>query len=80
MSLFFDRSKRAAGHLEWKVRLFVVGAGLGASGMYLEETWLTGAGIVVLLAGALLRLAPGGRGPTETEEDGDPGEAGGGRT
>ena len=54
MSLFFDRSKRAAGHLEWKVRLFVVGAVLGASGMYLEEGWLTGAGIVVLLAGALL--------------------------
>ena len=72
MSLFFDGSKRAARHLEWKVRLFVVGAGLGLSGMYLEETWLTGAGIVVLLAGELLRFAPGG-GSTEREGDGDSG-------
>jgi hypothetical protein len=80
VSLFFDRSKRAAGHLEWKVRLFVAGAVLGASGMYLEETWLTGAGIVVLLAGALLRLAPGGGGPTEREEDGDSAGVGGGRS
>ncbi|MHB1194341.1 MAG: hypothetical protein ACYC6F_15055 [Longimicrobiales bacterium] len=80
MSLFFDRTKRASRHLEWKVRLFVVGAVLGASGMYLEETWLTGAGIVVLLAGALLRLVPGGGGPPETEDDGNSGVAGGGQT
>lgn len=74
MSLLFNRSKRAAGHLEWKVRLFVVGAGLGLSGMYLEESWLTGAGIVVLLAGALLRFMPGGSGPTETGGEGDSGD------
>lgn len=79
MSLFFDRSKRAGAHLEWKVRFFVAGAVLGVAGMYLEETWLTGAGIVVLLAGALLRLVPRGSGPTETEEDDDPGDAGGGQ-
>jgi hypothetical protein len=48
--------------------------------MYMEEPWLTGAGIAVLLAGALLRFVPGGSGPKETEEDGDPGGAGGGQT
>jgi len=69
VSLFFDRSKRGSAHLEWKVRLFLAGAVLGASGMYLEETWLTGAGIAVLLAGALLRFAPGGSGSPETGGD-----------
>lgn len=50
-----DRSKRAGPLLEWKVRIFVVGAVLGAAGMYLDEGWLTGAAIVALLGGMLLQ-------------------------
>lgn len=79
MSLLLDRSKRAGPHLEWKIRLFAAGAVLGVSGMYLEERWVTGAGIAVLLAGALLRLVPGARAPEQDEGDeGDDGAGGGG--
>ena len=44
--------------LEWKVRLFSVAAVLGLAGIYLEERRLTGAAIIVLAGGMLLRLIP----------------------
>ena len=57
------------------MRLFAAGAGLGVAGMYLGEAWLTGAGIAVLAAGALLRFVPGRAGADgeEEEEEGDGG-------
>jgi hypothetical protein len=61
--------------LEWKVALFVVAAGLGLGGMYLEEGWLTAGAILLLLAGVLLRFPAK---PVhddeagEDEDDGDP--------
>lgn len=77
MSPLLDRTKRAGPHLEWKVRLFAAGAVLGVSGMYLEEAWLTGAGILVLAAGVLLRFVRDGTGDPERggggEEDGSGG-------
>lgn len=60
VGLFIDHARGRRPHLEWKVRLFAVGAVLGVAGMGLEEPWLTGAGIVVLLAGVLVRFVPGG--------------------
>ena len=48
--MFFDRSPRPARFLEWKVGIFTVGAVLGLTGIYLEEQWMTGAAIAVLLA------------------------------
>lgn len=68
-----DRRRRAGPLLEWKVRLFAAGAVLGLAGIFLEEPWLTGAAIVVLSAGALLRFFAGGEKPG----DGGHGEDGG---
>jgi len=73
--LRLDRSKRAGAFLEWKVRLFAVGAVLGLAGIFLEERWLTGTAIAVLTGGALLRFLPGARPPggddDEDEDDAD---------
>jgi len=41
--------------LERKVGVFTVGAVMALTGIYFEERWLTGAALVVLVAGALLR-------------------------
>lgn len=66
MTLFRpDRGRRAGPHLEWRVRLFVAGAVLALAGMYLEEPWLTGLAIVVLLAGMLVRFLPSGEDGSE---------------
>lgn len=66
---FFLRGRRRAGRfLEWKVRLFGAGAALAVAGMALENRWIVGAAIVVLVAGFLLRFLP---------DDGDHGNHGG---
>lgn len=77
MSVFFDHSGRERPHLEWKVRLFAAGGVLGVAGMWLEEKWLTGTAIAVLLVGVLLRLLPGragrpGAGSGDGGDDGPP--------
>ena len=63
--MFFDRSRRAGRYLEWKVRLFTLGAVLAVVGMATDQTWMTWAAIVVLVAGMVLRFLPGGRGGEE---------------
>lgn len=63
-----DRSKRAGRYLEWKVRIFVVAATLALGGMYLDEPWLVGVAIVVLVAGMALRFVPSGEEPEEEED------------
>ena len=62
--------------LEWKVGAFTVGAGLALVGIYFEQRWLTGAAIVVLVAGAVLSFPFGtdsehaeAPGPTDTDRD-----------
>ena len=55
VSLFLDRSPNPRPPLVWKVRVFTVGAVMALTGIYFEERWLTGASLVVLVAGALLR-------------------------
>ena len=65
---FLDRRRRAGPWLEWKVRLFVVAALLGLTGIYRQERWLTGAAIVLLLAGLLLRFVPTGEAVGDSEE------------
>lgn len=72
-----DRTRaRHDPYLDWKVGIFSAGAVLAMAGIYLGERWMTGAAIVVLLAGLLLRFAPseevvddGGR---ETDAGEDP--------
>lgn len=56
--MFLDRGRTAGPYLRWKVRLFTAGAGLALAGIYLEETWLVSAAIVVLGGGVLLRFLP----------------------
>ena len=45
--------------LETKLWLFSIGALLALVGMFLENEWVIGAAAIVLLAGFLLRFAPG---------------------
>lgn len=55
----------------------MVAAVLGLAGMYLDESWLTGAAILLLVAGVLLRFVPGspGAGDPADGEDEDAREA-----
>ncbi|MEQ9400523.1 MAG: hypothetical protein RJQ04_15275 [Longimicrobiales bacterium] len=53
-----DRSQRAGPYLEWKVRLFTVGAILALGGMYLDEGWVLAVATVVLILGMLVRFLP----------------------
>ena len=62
-----DRSQEAGDYLVWKVRIFTVGAVLAMVGMYREESWMTGAAILVLLLGFGVRFLPGVSGPDEGE-------------
>lgn len=70
--MFFDRSRRAGRYLEWKVRLFTLGAVLAVVGMALNQTWMTGGAIGVLVAGMMLRFLPDGvEAEGESEAGGD---------
>ena len=42
--------------LDWRVRLFAVGAGLGLGGLYLESAWLIWAALAVLGGGLFFRF------------------------
>lgn len=70
------RARRGGGsgaHLEWRVGLFVAGGTLGLAGIRLEQPWLTGAAIMVLVAGALIHLVPYTRGHESRSEPDDEG-------
>jgi hypothetical protein len=74
--VFMERNRRADDYpwLQWKVRLFAIGAGLALGGVILEWGWLIPAAIVVLVAGFAIRFLPGGTGvreedPEEEEEN-----------
>lgn len=67
-----DRTRRAGRFLEWKVRLFTVGAVLALAGMFLEETWLVRVAMGVLAAGLLLRFLPAGALDGEPSDDDAP--------
>ena len=57
--IFLSRRKRGQDpHLEWKIRLFFVGALLALFGMILDRSWLIGAAVAVLAAALLLRILP----------------------
>ena len=68
---FMDRRRRADRYpwLEWKVRLFVVGASLAVAGMAIEIQWLVVVAIVILFAGFLIRFLPGGTGESTDHPD-----------
>ena len=59
-------------YLDWKLRLFVLGASLATVGIGLEASWLVSLAILVLIAGASLRFLPGaGKGDPPGGEDPD---------
>ena len=49
-------------YLEWKSGLFSVAAVVAMVGIYLDERWMTGTALALLVAGMLLRFLPGGGG------------------
>jgi len=59
------RARGPVRHLEWRIRLFGVGAILAVVGMAAAQPWLINVAIVVLVIGVLLRFAP------EPRESGD---------
>lgn len=67
--VFLDRSRKAGRYLEWKVRIFTVGAVLALVGIYSRERWMTLLAIVVLAMGALLRFLPGAQAEAEDEDE-----------
>jgi len=67
--VFLDRSRRAGPWLEWKVRLFAVAAVLALVGIYLDQQWMTGAAIVVLIGAMVLRFLPGAGGESVEIDD-----------
>ena len=56
--MLLDRGRRAGKYFEWKIRLFSVGAVVALAGIYLDSRWVTGAAIVILMSGLLLRFLP----------------------
>lgn len=58
MSLLLDRRPRSNHWLVWKIRIFVVAAVVAIVGMYLNNPYVTGAALVLLFVGMLLRFLP----------------------
>jgi hypothetical protein len=72
MAFFHRRSAPTdARFLEWKVRLFTIGAVLALAGMYLELGWMVGVAIGFLVAGFALRFVPNEPSGGEVEDEWD---------
>jgi len=68
--MFIDHHRKADRYpwLQWKVRLFLLGACLAIVGMSLALQWLVAVAMAILLAAFLIRLLPGGKGEDERQE------------
>lgn len=62
--MLVDRGRKADRYpwLEWKVRLFLLGACVAVLGMSLEMRWLVAVALAILVAAFLVRFLPGGKG------------------
>ncbi|MSR19648.1 MAG: hypothetical protein EXR91_01520 [Gemmatimonadetes bacterium] len=58
MSLLLDRQRCPSRYLAWKIRIFSVAAVVALVGMYLNNPWITGAALVLLFVGMMLRFLP----------------------
>jgi multisubunit Na+/H+ antiporter MnhF subunit len=58
VSLFIDRKPRSRRFLAWKTRIFAVAAVIALVGMYLNNPYVTGTALVLLLVGVALRFVP----------------------
>lgn len=70
-----DRRRRDDRFLEWKVRIFSLAAGMVLVGIYLDERWMTGTALMLLVLGMLLRFLPGGGVAAPPADEQDHGEA-----
>ena len=62
--MLIDRRKdRPVRHLEWRIRLFGVGAIMAVVGIATEQSWLINVAIAVLAAGVLIRFLPRSKEP-----------------
>ena len=67
--MFLNRSQRPpVEHLEWRIRIFGVGAILAVVGIWSNQAWLVNLAIGVLAVGLVLRLLNCGD-PPEGEDD-----------
>ena len=67
--MFVDRRRRSDPWLEWKVRFFLLGAGVAIVGIGMGIAWIVGVAIVILLVAFLIRFLPK---PEEEGVDPDP--------
>lgn len=70
--MFFSRrrGRDSDPYLDWKIRLFFLGASLATVGIGMEASWLVSLAILVLIAGASLRFLPGaGKGDPAKGQD-----------
>ncbi|HIB08809.1 MAG TPA: hypothetical protein EYO20_02985 [Gemmatimonadetes bacterium] len=62
--------------MEWRVGIFLAGAVLALAGIYLDEHWMTGLAIIILMAGIFIRFLPSASSrelDLSSSEDNDPG-------
>ena len=76
MGIFLDRRPRSRRFLVWKMRIFAVAAVIALVGMYLDNPYVTGTALALLLVGVALRFVPERRtsSPPEPEEPEEPEE------
>jgi hypothetical protein len=68
--IFSSRKRGVPGpYLDWKVRLFFLGAALALIGIGVDSSLLVGLATGVLILGVGLRFWPGGNGRVEAEDD-----------
>jgi hypothetical protein len=67
--MFVDRQRRSDPWLEWKVRFFLLGAGVAVVGIGMGIAWVVGVAIVILFVGFVIRFLPR---PEEEGADPDP--------
>jgi hypothetical protein len=73
MTLFLSRKPPSRRFLVWKTRIFAVAAVIALAGMYLDNPYVTGAALVLLLAGMALRFVPERRERSDRNDAGEPG-------
>ena len=76
MSLFIDRKPRSRRFLVWKTRIFAVAAVIALVGMYLNNPFVTGAALVLLLVGVALIWRLVAHGSPVQPEDNSGGDSG----
>jgi hypothetical protein len=65
VSLLLDRRPRSNKHLVWKIRIFAVAAVVAMVGIYLDNPYVTGVALFLLIIGVLLRFVPERKGDSE---------------